>query len=61
MLRHEGGRASQLSSGKQCGRFLVCESALHQAGDLPAPMKAVPQLQVIGEDILCDGGIRTSG
>lgn len=30
-------------------------------GHLPAPMKAVPQLQVTGEDILFDDGIRTSG
>lgn len=52
ILQHEGGRANQLLSGKQCDRFLVCGSALYQFGQLPAPTNAAPQLQVTGEDSL---------
>eukprot|EP00069_Balaena_mysticetus_P022523 bmy_03339T0 len=51
-LQHEGRRASQLLSGKQCDRFLVCGSALYQVGQLLAPTNAAPQLQVTGEDSL---------
>lgn len=44
-------------SGKQSGRFPVCESALHQVGCPSGLANTAPELQFTEEDIRCHGGI----